>query len=122
MPLLVIVPRHPQRFDAVVREAEVTGLRVARRAALDDPQFDASSIDVLIGDSMGEMDAWYALAEVTLMGGSWLPFGSQNLIEPCAVGCPVVLGPSTFNFADAAAGAGAAFPVAVRLLGRGGHR
>ena len=108
MPLLVIVPRHPQRFDAVVREAEATGLRVARRTALDDPQFDASSIDVLIGDSMGEMDAWYALADVTLMGGSWLPFGSQNLIEPCAVGCPVVLGPSTFNFADAAAGAIAA--------------
>ena len=108
MPLLVIVPRHPQRFDAVVREAEVTGLRVARRAALDDPQFDASSIDVLIGDSMGEMDAWYALADVTLMGGSWLPFGSQNLIEPCAVGCPVLLGPSIFNFADAATGAIAA--------------
>jgi 3-deoxy-D-manno-octulosonic-acid transferase len=108
MPLLVIVPRHPQRFDTVVREAEATGLRVARRTALDDPQFDASSIDVLIGDSMGEMDAWYALADVTLMGGSWLPFGSQNLIEPCAVGCPVLLGPSTFNFADAAAGAIAA--------------
>jgi len=108
MPLLVIVPRHPQRFDAVVREAEATGLRVARRTALDDPQFDASTIDVLIGDSMGEMDAWYALADVTLMGGSWLPFGSQNLIEPCAVACPVLLGPSTFNFADAANGAIAA--------------
>jgi 3-deoxy-D-manno-octulosonic-acid transferase len=108
MPLLVIVPRHPQRFDAVVLEAEATGQRVARRAALDDPQFDASTIDVLIGDSMGEMDAWYALAEVTLMGGSWLPYGSQNLIEPCALACPVVLGPSTFNFADAANGAIAA--------------
>lgn len=101
-PLLVIVPRHPQRFDAVVRDAEATGLRVARRAALDDPAFDARSIDILIGDSMGEMDAWYALADVAIMGGSMLPFGSQNLIEPCAAGCPVILGPSTYNFAEAA--------------------
>lgn len=107
-PLVVIVPRHPQRFDAVARESLEHGLRTARRAALDDPHFDASSIDVLIGDSMGEMDAWYALADVTLMGGSWLPFGSQNLIEPCAAGCPVLIGPSTFNFADAAVGAIAA--------------
>jgi 3-deoxy-D-manno-octulosonic-acid transferase len=101
-PLLVIVPRHPQRFDTVVRDAEATGLRVARRAVLDDPAFDARSIDILIGDSMGEMDAWYALADVAIMGGSLLPFGSQNLIEPCAAGCPVVLGPSTYNFAEAA--------------------
>jgi 3-deoxy-D-manno-octulosonic-acid transferase len=101
-PLLVLVPRHPQRFDAVVREAEATGLRITRRAALDAPAFDAHSIDILIGDSMGEMDAWYALADVAIMGGSLLPFGSQNLIEPCAVGCPVVLGPSTYNFAEAA--------------------
>jgi 3-deoxy-D-manno-octulosonic-acid transferase len=101
-PLLVIVPRHPQRFDTVVRDAEATGLRVARRAVLDDPAFDARSIDILIGDSMGEMDAWYTLADVAIMGGSMLSFGSQNLIEPCAAGCPVVLGPSTFNFAEAA--------------------
>ena len=101
-PLLVIVPRHPQRFDAVVREAEATGLRVARRAALDNPAFDVRTIDIFIGDSMGEMDAWYALADVAIMGGSLLPFGSQNLIEPCAAGCPVVLGPSTYNFGEAA--------------------
>jgi 3-deoxy-D-manno-octulosonic-acid transferase len=101
-PLLVIVPRHPQRFDSVVRDAEASGLRVARRAALDDPAFDAHTIDLLIGDSMGEMDAWYALADVAIMGGSLLPFGSQNLIEPCAAGCPVILGPSTYNFAEAA--------------------
>lgn len=101
-PLLIIVPRHPQRFDTVVREAEASGLRVARRVALDDSAFDAHSIDLLIGDSMGEMDAWYALADVAIMGGSLLPFGSQNLIEACAAGCPVVLGPSTYNFAEAA--------------------
>lgn len=101
--LLVIVPRHPQRFDTVAREAEASGLRVARRAALDDAGFDPVRTDVLIGDSMGEMHAWYALADVVIMGGSLLAFGSQNLIEPCSAGCPVILGPSTFNFAEAAA-------------------
>jgi 3-deoxy-D-manno-octulosonic-acid transferase len=102
-PLLVIVPRHPQRFDAVVRGAIEAGFRVARRAALDDPATDWSRIDLLVGDSMGEMDAWYALAGCAVIGGSLLPFGSQNLIEACAVGCPVLVGPSTFNFEEAAA-------------------
>ena len=102
-PLLLIVPRHPQRFEAVTRAAQAAGFVVARRADLDDPRFDASSIDLLIGDSMGEMDAWYALADCAIIGGSLLPFGSQNLIEACAAGCPVVIGPSTFNFAQAAA-------------------
>jgi 3-deoxy-D-manno-octulosonic-acid transferase len=102
-PLLLIVPRHPQRFEAVTRAAQAAGFVVARRADLDDPRFDASSIDLLIGDSMGEMDAWYALADCAVIGGSLLPFGSQNLIEACAAGCSVVIGPSTFNFAQAAA-------------------
>ena len=102
-PLLLIVPRHPQRFEAVTRAAQAAGFVVARRADLDDPGFDASSIDLLIGDSMGEMDAWYALADCAIIGGSLLPFGSQNLIEACAAGCPVLIGPSTFNFAQAAA-------------------
>ena len=57
---------------------------------------------MLIGDSMGELFAWYAAADVAFIGGSLLDFGSQNLIEACAVGTPVLLGPSTFNFADAA--------------------
>ena len=102
-PLLLIVPRHPQRFEAVTRAAQAAGFVVARRADLDDPRFDPSSIDLVIGDSMGEMDAWYALADCAIIGGSLLPFGSQNLIEACAAGCPVVIGPSTFNFAQAAA-------------------
>jgi 3-deoxy-D-manno-octulosonic-acid transferase len=102
-PVLLIVPRHPQRFEAVTRAAQAAGFVVARRADLDDPRFDPSSIDLLIGDSMGEMDAWYALADCAIIGGSLLPFGSQNLIEACAAGCPVVIGPSTFNFAQAAA-------------------
>ena len=87
----------------MTRAAQAAGLVVARRADLDNPHFDASSIDLLIGDSMGEMDAWYALADCAIIGGSLLPFGSQNLIEACAAGCPVVIGPSTFNFAQAAA-------------------
>jgi 3-deoxy-D-manno-octulosonic-acid transferase len=102
-PLLLIVPRHPQRFEAVTRAAQAAGFVVARRADLDDPGFDASSIDLLIGDSMGEMDAWYGLADCAIIGGSLLPFGSQNLIEACAAGCPVLIGPSTFNFEQAAA-------------------
>jgi 3-deoxy-D-manno-octulosonic-acid transferase len=102
-PLLAIVPRHPQRFDEVARDAAAAGFPIARRAALDDPDFDWSRVELLVGDSMGEMDAWYALAGCAVIGGSLKPFGSQNLIEACAVGCPVVVGPSTFNFAEAAA-------------------
>ena len=58
--------------------------------------------DVLLGDTMGEMAFYYALADVVVMGGSVLPFGSQNLIEPLAQGVPVVLGPSDYNFSEAA--------------------
>ncbi len=62
----------------------------------------ASTTRVWLGDSMGEMPAYYAMADVSLIGGSWLPFGSQNLIESCAAGVPVMIGPHSFNFADAA--------------------
>ncbi len=103
LPLLVIVPRHPQRFDEVARRIQAQGWTLARRIALDEVHANFDAVDVLLGDSMGEMTAWYALADLTLMGGSIEPYGSQNLIEPCAVGCPVVLGPSTYNFAEAAA-------------------
>jgi 3-deoxy-D-manno-octulosonic-acid transferase len=57
---------------------------------------------VVLGDSVGEMPAYYASADVALIGGSLLPFGGQNLIEACAVGVPVLVGPHTYNFADAA--------------------
>ena len=103
-PLLIIVPRHPNRFDAVARliQEQVPEGRFARRDALDDDQVDLARCSVLLGDSMGEMQSWYAAADVAIMGGSLLPFGSQNLIEANALGCPVVLGPSTFNFEQAA--------------------
>ncbi|MBD5802556.1 3-deoxy-D-manno-octulosonic acid transferase [Azoarcus sp. Aa7] len=106
--LLAIVPRHPQRFDEVARLVEASGLRLQRRS--DDAPV-AADTRVWLGDSMGEMFAYYAAADVALIGGSWLPFGGQNLIEACAVGTPVVLGPHTFNFAqvaDLAIAAGAA--------------
>jgi 3-deoxy-D-manno-octulosonic-acid transferase len=110
--LLVIVPRHPQRFDEVAALARSKGLATARRSEL-------ASIDgamrVVVGDSMGEMLAYYAAADVVIMGGSVLPYGSQNLIEACALGRPVIVGPHTYNFAQAsddAIAAGAAVRVA----------
>ena len=111
---LLIVPRHPQRFDEVARLVTERGFKVVRRNSA---QWNATLDDaaVLLGDSMGEMSMYYAAADVALIGGSLRPFGAQNLIESCAVGTPVVLGPSTFNFAQAAAdalAAGAALQVA----------
>lgn len=109
-PLLAVVPRHPQRFDEIAAMLESRGLRVARRSRLDQEFRDlaASEIDVLLGDSMGEMFAWYAMADVAIIGGTLRPFGGQNLIEACAVGTPVILGPSTYNFDEAAEAAVAA--------------
>jgi 3-deoxy-D-manno-octulosonic-acid transferase len=73
------------------------------------------SIEVLLGDSMGEMAAYYAACDLAFVGGSLLPLGGQNLIEPCALGRPVLVGPHTFNFREVAAQAieaGAALQVA----------
>jgi len=106
-PLLILVPRHPQRFDEVAQMAERAGVRVVRRSAMSVSAAgvaDAAGLadaDVLIGDSMGEMALYYAAGEVAFIGGSLLPLGGQNLIEACAVGTPVVIGPHTFNFAQA---------------------
>jgi 3-deoxy-D-manno-octulosonic-acid transferase len=97
--LLVLVPRHPQRFDEVARLAAERGFRVQRRS---EGAAIAASTQVLIGDSMGEMFAWYASADVAFIGGSLLDFGSQNLIEAAACGTPILIGPSTRNFAEAA--------------------
>ncbi|MDD2691824.1 MAG: 3-deoxy-D-manno-octulosonic acid transferase [Simplicispira sp.] len=96
----LIVPRHPQRFDEVAQLLERAGLRVARRSQwADGPDAQA---DVLLGDTLGEMALYYGLADVALLGGSFAPLGGQNLIEAAACTCPVVLGPYTFNFAQAA--------------------
>ena len=95
----LIVPRHPQRFDAVVDLCRQQGFTVSRRSAwAGGPQ----QADIWVGDSLGEMALYYALSDVALLGGSFAPLGGQNLIEAAACGCPVVMGPHTFNFAQAA--------------------
>jgi 3-deoxy-D-manno-octulosonic-acid transferase len=99
-PLLVIVPRHPERFDEVAALIEAGGWRMVRRSRLSEAE--RCGAQVLLGDSMGEMAAYYALSDVAIIGGSLLPFGGQNLIEACAAGVPVIVGPHTFNFAEAA--------------------
>ena len=96
--LTVIVPRHPQRFDEVAWLMEERGIRFQRRSA-NAPL--APETQVVLGDSMGELFAYYAACDVAFVGGSLLPFGCHNLIEACAVGKPVLIGPSTYNFAEA---------------------
>ena len=121
----LLVPRHPQRFDEIAALLEQAGWKVRRRSAWGvtdgNPGAPAgteasqgskalalpvsvgndAAPTVWLGDSMGEMVFYYALADLTLMGGSFAPLGGQNLIEACACGCPVLLGPHTFNFAEA---------------------
>ena len=114
-PLLLIVPRHPQRFDEVAALVQGAGLVLARRSQwADAPDGEALRADAWLGDSMGEMPLYYGTADVALLGGSFAPLGGQNLIEAAACGCPVVMGPHTFNFAEAATlslGAGASVRV-----------
>lgn len=108
----VIVPRHPERFEEVASLLLRNGLDFRRRSAEDPLPADCRFV---LGDSLGEMYAYYAAADMALIGGSLLPFGSQNLIEACAVGTPVILGPSIYNFQQAAEQAiarGAALPIA----------
>lgn len=97
--LLAIVPRHPQRFDDVARLITARGYVLARRGAGEEV---GRETEVWLGDSMGEMPAYYAACDCAYIGGSLLPFGGQNLIEACALGCPVLIGPHTYNFTQAA--------------------
>jgi 3-deoxy-D-manno-octulosonic-acid transferase len=94
----MIVPRHPQRFDEVAALIESCGFAVARRSA---GSAGGEGESVWLGDSLGEMALYYGLADIALLGGSFEPLGGQNLIEAAACGCPVIMGPSTFNFAEA---------------------
>jgi 3-deoxy-D-manno-octulosonic-acid transferase len=100
--LTVIVPRHPQRFDDVAQLLERSGVPFQRRSR-DQPL--AAGTRVVLGDSMGEMYAYYAACDVAIIGGSLLPYGAQNLVEACAVGRPVIIGPHTYTFAEATRGA-----------------
>jgi 3-deoxy-D-manno-octulosonic-acid transferase len=95
----LIVPRHPQRFEAVAALFRAAGFSVSCRSTW---QNQPQPADVWLGDSLGEMPLYYGLADVALLGGSFAPLGGQNLIEAAACGCPVLMGPHTFNFAQAA--------------------
>jgi 3-deoxy-D-manno-octulosonic-acid transferase len=112
--LLVLVPRHPQRFDEAAALIESAGLAYARRSVVGAAPLSPST-RVLLGDSMGELFAYYAACDVAFVGGSLAPLGGQNLIEAASVGRPVLIGPHTFNFEEAtrlAIEAGAALRVA----------
>src|SRR5260221_9351727 len=100
--LTVIVPRHPQRFEEVAGLVKQRGHKVQCRSENRPIEADTR---IVIGDSMGEMFAYYAACDVAFVGGSLLPLGGQNLLEACAVGCPVIVGPHTFNFEEATRGA-----------------
>lgn len=116
-PKWLIVPRHPQRFDEVAALVEQCGMTVSRRSSWQASPLENSQVmaaDVWLGDTLGEMALYYALSDVALLGGSFEKLGGQNLIEAAACGCPVVMGPHTFNFrevAELAESAGAAVRV-----------
>jgi 3-deoxy-D-manno-octulosonic-acid transferase len=110
--LAVIVPRHPQRFDEVARLVAARGLRLQRRS---EKRAIAAETQVVLGDSLGELFGYYCAADAAFVGGSLVEWGGHNLIEACAVGTPVLVGPHTMNFPDATDGAiaeGAAVRVA----------
>lgn len=114
--LTVIVPRHPQRFDEVAALLIKHNIPFCRRSefSMGTVAGDIPNCSVILGDSMGEMFTYYAACDVAFIGGSLLPLGGQNLIEACAMGKPVLIGPHTFNFSDAtdyAVQAGAAIRV-----------
>jgi 3-deoxy-D-manno-octulosonic-acid transferase len=108
-PLLIVVPRHPERFTEVADLLHQSTLSFEQRSNLSDPRSSVefasvphwTNVDVLLGDSMGEMAAYYSASDLVVMGGSLLPTGGQNLIEACANGCPVILGEHTYNFQQA---------------------
>lgn len=109
--LVVIVPRHPQRFGDVAAMLTARGLPFVRRS---DERGVPIDVRFVLGDSMGEMPAYYGACDVAFVGGSLLPLGGQNLIEPIAAGVPTLVGPHTFNFAaatEAAIAAGAVLRV-----------
>lgn len=97
--LTVLVPRHPQRFDEVAALLQKRGIRYRRRSEHGPV---GAECQALLGDSMGEMFAYYGACDLAFIGGSLLPLGGQNLIEACALGKPVLIGPHTFNFEEAA--------------------
>jgi 3-deoxy-D-manno-octulosonic-acid transferase len=98
--LLILVPRHPERFGAVFELCRQGGFASVRRSTGERPDAETT---VLVGDTMGELLFLYALADLAFVGGSLVPNGGHNLLEPAALGKPVLSGPHLFNFLDIAA-------------------
>jgi len=112
--LTIIVPRHPQRFDAVAELLKKKTSGFVRRSTLTNDTILNPQTSFVLGDSMGEMFTYFASCDVAFIGGSLLPLGGQNLIEACSMGKPVLIGPHTFNFelaTEMAIAAGAALRV-----------
>ncbi len=96
-PLLVLVPRHPERFDSVYELCSRAGFSVAKRS---DTGADSSKVDILLGDTMGELMLFYGACDIAFVGGSLVPNGGHNMIEPAAWGVPIISGPHLFNFSE----------------------
>ena len=94
---LIIVPRHPERFDEVEHLIQESGFSFARRSQ---PDTWRESTDVLLGDSMGELMLAYQLSDVAFVAGSLVPIGGHNVIEPAMLGKPVLSGPYVHNFQE----------------------
>lgn len=97
---LILVPRHPERFEAVARVLDESGLRWTRRSQLDSEPPVSCESRVLLVDTIGELGAWWGTADIALVGGSFGNRGGQNMIEPAAYGAAVCFGPNTWNFRD----------------------
>jgi len=95
--LLILVPRHPQRFDAVARLVDEMGFKQCRRSS---GARVTAATQLLLGDTMGELQLWYALADLAFVGGSLVPTGGHNVLEPALLGLPVLFGPHLFNFTE----------------------
>ncbi len=96
------MPRHPQRFDDIERLILREGWACRRRSAAVDADGELDTVEVLLGDSMGEMFAYLQASDLAFVGGSLVPVGGHNVLEPAAIGRPVLFGPQMFNFTDAA--------------------
>jgi len=94
--LLIIIPRHPERFDEVFNMVSKSGLKVIRRSE----NLESVEKDVLIGDSMGEMMTYYKCCDIAFIGGSLLNTGGQNMLEPASLSKPIIFGPSVYNFEE----------------------
>ena len=97
--LVLLVPRHPQRFEEIADMLLQAGVRFLRKSRMKDWSEVRPDIRLILGDTMGEMSFNCAMGDVCIMGGSFGNFGCQNLIEPAAAHVPVIVGPSSYNFA-----------------------